>query len=67
MRIPADMNKKCFLPIMRDESRGDIAWSKVLKLLVTNCLIDPASEFYVHRQWFDKTAGAGIYSRQFQI
>jgi len=39
-----------------DESRGDIAWSKVLKLLVTNCLIDPASEFYVHRQWFDKTA-----------
>ncbi len=52
---------------MRDESRGDIAWSKVLKLLVTNCLIDPASEFYVHRQWFDKTAGAGIYSRQFQI
>jgi hypothetical protein len=34
---------------------------------LTNCLIDPASEFYVHRQWFDKTAGAGIYSRQFQI
>jgi transposase len=39
-----------------DDCRGDIPWSKVLKLLTVNCLIDPASEFYVHRQWFDKTA-----------
>lgn len=52
---------------MRDESRGDIAWSKVLKLLVTNCLIDPASEFYVHRQWFDKTAMDELLDTDYQI
>ena len=34
-----------------DELRGDIEWSKVIKLLVVNCLVKPASEFYVHRQW----------------
>jgi transposase len=50
-----------------DESRGDIAWSKVLKLLVTNCLIDPASEFYVHRQWFDKTAMDELLDTDYQI
>ena len=38
-----------------DESRGDIAWSKVIKLLAINCLIQPASGFYVHSQWFNKT------------
>ena len=50
-----------------DESRGGIAWSKVLKLLVTNCLIDPASEFYVHPQWFDKTALDELLNTDFQI
>jgi len=50
-----------------DESRGDIAWSKVLKLLVTNCLIDPASEFYVHRQWFDKTAMDELLDTDYRI
>ena len=46
-----------------DDLRSDIPWSKVLKLLVTNCLIDPASEFYVHRQWFDKTAMDEIFGQ----
>jgi hypothetical protein len=50
-----------------DESRGDIAWSKVLKLLVTNCLIDPASEFYVHRQGFDKTAMDELLDTDYRI
>lgn len=50
-----------------DESRGDIAWSKVLKLLATNCLIDPASEFYVHRQWFDKTAMDELLDTDYRI
>jgi len=50
-----------------DESRGDIAWSKVLKLLVTNCLIYPASEFYVHRQWFDKTAMDELLDTDYRI
>ena len=50
-----------------DDSRGDIVWSKVLKLLVTNCLIDPASEFYVHRQWFDKTAMDELLDTDYRI
>ena len=36
--------------------REGVEWSKVLQLLVVNRLIDPGSEFRVHRQWFDRTA-----------
>ena len=31
-------------------------WEQVLELLVVNRLIDPGSEFRVHRQWFDQSA-----------
>lgn len=37
-------------------SRSDLLWSKVLQLLVINRLIDPGSEFRLHRQWFDRSA-----------
>jgi transposase len=47
--------------------RCDIEWSKVLKLLVTNCLIEPASEFYVHRQWFGKTAMDELLNTDYRI
>ena len=50
-----------------DDCRGDIPWSKVLKLLTVNCLIDPASEFYVHRQWFDKTAMDELLNTDYRI
>src|SRR5450759_1983686 len=33
-------------------SREDVAWEKVLQLLVVNRLLDPGSEFRVHRQWY---------------
>jgi transposase len=36
--------------------REDVGWSQVLELLVVNRLIDPGSEFRVHRQWFDHSA-----------
>jgi transposase len=36
--------------------REDVGWSLVLELLVVNRLIDPGSEFRVHRQWFDQSA-----------
>jgi transposase len=36
--------------------REDVGWSQVLELLVVNRLIDPGSEFRVHRQWFDQSA-----------
>lgn len=50
-----------------DDLRCDIEWSKVLKLLVTNCLIEPASEFYVHRQWFGKTAMDELLNTDYRI
>jgi len=36
--------------------RETISWAKVLPLLVVNRLIDPGSEFRVHRQGFDQSA-----------
>jgi transposase len=36
--------------------REDVSWPLVLELLVVNRLIDPGSEFRVHRQWFDQSA-----------
>jgi len=50
-----------------DDSPSDIEWSKVLKLLTVNCLVDPASEFYVHRQWFDKTAMDELLTTDYRI
>jgi hypothetical protein len=38
------------------QGRETVPWGKVLQLLVINRLIDPGSEFRVHRQWFDRTA-----------
>ena len=34
------------------DGREAVSWEKVLRLLVVNRLIDPGSEFRVHRQWF---------------
>jgi len=38
------------------EAREAVSWEKVLRLLVVNRLIDPGSEFHVHRQWFVDSA-----------
>src|ERR1700734_1711146 len=34
------------------EGREAVSWEKVLRLLVVNRLLDPGSEFRVHRQWY---------------
>lgn len=36
--------------------RGDVPWATVLQLLTVHRLIDPGSEFRLHRQWFDRSA-----------
>jgi hypothetical protein len=36
--------------------RGEVPWAKVLELLVVNRLIEPGSEFRVHRLWFERSA-----------
>jgi hypothetical protein len=37
-------------------SGEEVAWEKVLQLLGVNRLLDPGSEFRVHRQWYLSTA-----------
>jgi transposase len=35
--------------------RESVSWAQVLQLLVVNRLIEPGSEFRLHRQWFDQS------------
>lgn len=49
------------------KGRESIAWAQVLELLVVNRLIDPGSEFRVHRQWFDQSAMDVLLGQDFAI
>src|SRR5579863_5743243 len=49
------------------EGREVVPWEKVLRLLVVNRLLDPGSEFRVHRQWFDQTAMAELLETDFAV
>jgi transposase len=56
------------LPCTRlPEGREVVPWEKVLRLLVVNRLLDPGSEFRVHRQWFDQTAMAELLGTDFAV
>jgi transposase len=48
-------------------SREDVAWEKVLQLLVVNRLLDPGSEFRVHRQWYLSTAMDALLGTNFAV
>ncbi len=47
--------------------RETVPWEKVLRLLVVNRLIDPGSEFRLHRQWFDQSAMAELLEVDFVV
>ena len=47
--------------------REDVSWSQVLELLVVSRLIDPGSEFRVHRQWFDQSAMDVLLGADFAV
>jgi hypothetical protein len=47
--------------------REDVPWEKVLQLLVVNRMIDPGSEFRLHRQWFDRSAMDELLGYDFAI
>jgi hypothetical protein len=47
--------------------RETVDWEKVLRLLVINRLIDPGSEFHVHRQWFDRSAMGELLGEDFGV
>jgi len=38
------------------EGREAVRWAQVVELLAVNRLIDPGSEFRLHRQWFERSA-----------
>lgn len=49
------------------EGREAVCWEKVLRLLVVNRLLDPGSEFHVHRQWFVDSAMDELLETDFAV
>lgn len=49
------------------QGREAVPWSQVLQLLVVNRLIDPGSEFRLHRHWFDQTAMGDLLGVDFAV
>jgi len=49
------------------EGREAVSWEKVLRLLVVNRLLDPGSEFRVHRHWFVESAMDALLESDFQV
>src|SRR5487761_1159690 len=48
-------------------SREEVPWEKVLQLQVVNRLLDPGSEFRVHRQWYLSTAMDALLGTDFAV
>src|SRR6516164_7422623 len=49
------------------EGRETVSWEKVLRLLVVNRLLDPGSEFRVHRQWYLNSAMDELLGTGFEV
>ena len=49
------------------EGREAVSWEKVLRLLTVNRLLDPGSEFRVHRQWYVDSAMDELLSADFAV
>src|SRR5579864_3039754 len=49
------------------EGREGVSWEKVLRLLVVNRLLDPGSEYHVHRQWFVDSAMDELLETDFAV
>ena len=47
--------------------RESVPWAQVLELLVVNRLIDPGSEFRMHRHWFDHSAMDVLLGQDFAV
>jgi transposase len=48
-------------------AQGNTPWLKVLKTLVAYRLIDPGSEWRLHRQWFDTSAMGDLLESDFAL
>jgi len=49
------------------ETRGRVSWEKVLRLLVVNRLLEPGSEFRLHRPWFLNSAMDELLETDFAV
>lgn len=49
------------------ESRKKIPWYKILEVLSCYRLIDPGSEWRLHRNWYDKSAMADLLGEDFSL
>lgn len=47
--------------------RESVSWEKVLRLLAVNRLLDPGSEFRVHRQWYINSAMDELLGTGFEV
>ena len=47
--------------------REEVSWEKVLQLLVVNRLLEPGSEFRVHRHWFVESAMDALLESDFAV
>jgi transposase len=50
-----------------ESSRKGTRWDQVLQTLVSYRLIDPGSEWRLHRQWFDKCAMADLLGADYRL
>ena len=53
-------------PLLPDSQKGT-PWIKVLKTLVAYRLLDPGSEWRLHRSWFDRSAMADLLDDDFRL
>ncbi|MGH8336353.1 MAG: IS1634 family transposase, partial [Gammaproteobacteria bacterium] len=49
------------------EAREAVSWEKVLRLLVVNRLLEPGSEFHIHRQWYVDSAMDELLETDFAV
>src|SRR5213596_4114752 len=49
------------------EGRETVSWEKVLRLLVVNRLLEPGSEFRLHRQWYLESAMDQLLATDFAV
>jgi transposase len=49
------------------EAREAVSWEKVLQLQAVNCLLDPGSDFRLHRQWYVDTAMDELLATDFAV
>src|SRR6267154_3001210 len=49
------------------EGREAVSWEKVLQLQVVNCLLDPGSDYRLHRQWYVDTAMDALLETDFSV